>query len=471
MGRASTGTVRILKNKDGKPQWHAKWTRVDKTRSKWEPLDGKIALDDKPRAKALAARMAPRIRKASEGQPGVETVSDYAIRWCKWREGRGLGCVGGDRATLTNHLLPVIGELDVRSISRDDLKRLVTALDEKVKAGTTVDAKGKQHTFGWKTAVCAWGVARALFRDAQKAKDVSLCVRDDNPAEGVAGPDVGTNKARTYLWPSEFLTLVSSERVHVRWGRLFALSVYTYTRAGELAALKWEDVDLEHETIHVHRSKDRVRKRGVKPTKSETARRIPIEPTLLPLLKAMRREAGGKGYVFQMPSAGGLSYKLKRYLRRAGVKRPDLFASDATRKAITFHDLRATGITWMSARGDDPLRIMQRAGHEDFETTKIYLREAENLSKGFGAVFPTLPRRLLRNAPNRPGTLSGSGNSQKQGVLGGADENRIRQGRFEKTERARGLGRQLAEIVRRAVAVRFRWNPSRSALRSGVAAT
>jgi hypothetical protein len=34
--------------------------------------------------------------------------------------------------------------------------------------------------------------------------------------------------------------------------------------------------------------------------------------------------------------------------------------------------------------------------------------EAENLSKGFGAAFPTLPRRLLRSAPNRPGTLSGS---------------------------------------------------------------
>ena len=38
---------------------------------------------------------------------------------------------------------------------------------------------------------------------------------------------------------------------------------------------------------------------------------------------------------------------------------------------------------------------MQRAGHADFETTKIYLREAENLSAGFGTVFPRVPTDVL----------------------------------------------------------------------------
>jgi len=42
----------------------------------------------------------------------------------------------------------------------------------------------------------------------------------------------------------------------------------------------------------------------------------------------------------------------------------------------------------MAVRGDDSLKIMTRAGHADFETTKIYLREAENLAHGFGDVFP-----------------------------------------------------------------------------------
>ena len=101
--------------------------------------------------------------------------------------------------------------------------------------------------------------------------------------------------------------------------------------------------------------------------------------------------------MFRMPSVGVLSSKLKIYLRRAGIERADLFTTDATRKAITFHDLLATGITWMAARGDDPLRIMQRAGHTDFETTKGYLREAENLSQGFGETFPPLSPAIVRS--------------------------------------------------------------------------
>ena len=44
----------------------------------------------------------------------------------------------------------------------------------------------------------------------------------------------------------------------------------------------------------------------------------------------------------------------------------------------------------MAIRGDDPLKIMQRAGHEDFATTQGYIREAEAVRAGFGDVFPPL---------------------------------------------------------------------------------
>jgi hypothetical protein len=81
--------------------------------------------------------------------------------------------------------------------------------------------------------------------------------------------------------------------------------------------------------------------------------------------------------------------------------RAELFKTDATRKAITFHDLRATGITWMAIRGDEPLRIMQRTGHDDFDTTQRYIREAEAVREGLGEVFPPLTT-LLKPRPDRP---------------------------------------------------------------------
>jgi integrase len=343
-------------------------------------------------ARLLAPVLAERARLAVP--QGSETVSEYATKWLAWREGRGLGCVKDDRILLSRHVLPSMGHLAIGSVTRDDLKRVVTLLDAKARRGFGEDADGKRRSFGWKTAVNAWSTARALFRDAQGAKRVDLCVRQDNPALSVAGPDAGARKAKAYLWPSELVALVTSDRVPVRWRRLFALAAYTFARAGELGALQWEDVDLEHGTIHVHRAFD-FKAGTVKPTKTDTARRIPIEENVRPLLKALFIEAKGKGGVVRMPSLGTLSNRLRFYLRRAGVTRADLFASDATRKAITFHDLRATGITWCAVRGDDALKIMQRAGHSNFETTRIYLREAENLAQGFGEVFPVLPEALL----------------------------------------------------------------------------
>ena len=167
-------------------------------------------------------------------------------------------------------------------------------------------------------------------------------------------------------------------------------------RGREVNALRWEDVDLDRGIVLIHRSFNR-ETGEVKSTKSDTARRIPIEPELRPLLRAMHEESGGQGPVV---AVAGTNRKLSRQVRRclalAGVEREELFAmGDATRKAMTFHDLRATGITWCAVRGDDALKIKQRAGHASFSTTEGYIREAENLREGFGMVFPPLPVALL----------------------------------------------------------------------------
>jgi hypothetical protein len=125
----------------------------------------------------------------------------------------------------------------------------------------------------------------------------------------------------------------------------------------------------------------------------------------MPLLRAMHAEAKGRsdvprGSLVCMPASGQLSVKLKVYLRRVGIERADLFTSDETRKAITHHDLRATGITWCAVRGDDALKIKQRAGHASFSTTEGYIREAENMRR---RLRRRLPGGACRPARSRPG--------------------------------------------------------------------
>ncbi len=84
---------------------------------------------------------------------------------------------------------------------------------------------------------------------------------------------------------------------------------------------------------------------------------MPIPANLTPLLAAMETEADGDGRAIQhthankdathgFPPLEDLSRTLRKHLRRAGVKREELFTPRPTSKQLTFYDLRATGITW-----------------------------------------------------------------------------------------------------------------------------
>jgi hypothetical protein len=139
----------------------------------------------------------------------------------------------------------------------------------------------------------------------------------------------------------------------------------------------------------------------VKGTKSDAPRRFAVEPNLLPLLKVMRSEERPLGA--NLPSERAMARNLRRWLWKAGVRRPALHEESPTAQHITWHDLRATGATWMAVRGDDAHKIMQRCGHKSFSTTMLYVGEGEAIREGFGDPFPSLPECLLGIAPNRPG--------------------------------------------------------------------
>ena len=312
-------------------------------------------------------------------QGKAETARQWLGRWEKDRKARGLqtrSSVGVVVKFLGEH-----ADRPIADITRDDLEGRIEWADRCVRDGTIRK---------WKTAQNAWGLVAKAFDDACNAKTRGLRVRRDNPAQGVRGPDRGEKTGKVYLYPTELLALFACERVPQRWKRIFALATYLYVRPGELEALEWEDVDIERGIVHVHRAIDRDRG-GTKATKTDMPRRFPIEPALLPLLDAMKRESGGHGVVVTMPPMEDWARRLRKYVGWAGITRRELTESTPTRKQLTFYDLRATGITWRAVRGDDPLKIMSGAGHKEFRTTQIYIREAEVLRDGFGSVFPPLP--------------------------------------------------------------------------------
>lgn len=369
--------------------------------------------------KAQAAAFLAQTQPAAAREKG-ESIAKYAERWLASREGR-ISSIRDDRSRLRDHVLPLIANLDVATFTRDDVERVRDDLDRRIAL-----PKGRAGALYWKTAREAWFVFTRMCRDMAGAKRRDLRVRKEDAAAGVAAPERGPRKAKQFLYPSELLAFVGCPRVPLLWRRAVVIAIYTYARDGELRALEWSDADLEHRTIHITRAWDR-RLGKVGTTKTEETRRIPIHANVVPLLQAMREESGGTGPLVELPSERDMARGLRRWLRNAGVAREELHETTPTSKAITFHDLRATGITWAAIEGLDLLKIMQRAGHTETETTMVYVREAENLREGFGTPFPALLLEDLGVAPaSVPLAPTADGNAESAdgtGLRGGRDSN------------------------------------------------
>jgi integrase len=348
-----------------------------------------IRQEQPERAKVVAKIVSDRVR-CGEGPPvegESETVTQWVARWLDVRKKKGIRSTRNDKGRYMKWVAPLLGSKSVERVTRRDLEEVVQHLDRAVRK-----FDGKGEGLRWKTATNVWGVVTKMFSDACRSKVLALRIRDDNPARDIEGPDRGVERSGPYLFPHEFAAIMRCERVPARWKRIFMIATFLYLRGGELEALEWTDVNFEQRYVHLHQAADS-ETREVKPTKTNDTRKIPIEPSLLPLLVEMHRQAKGEGRVITaMPPREEWAERLRKYLKWAGVERADLFADDETRRQLSFHDLRHTGITWRAVRGDEPLKIMRAAGHDDLRTTQRYINEAQTFDpEGFGIPFPSVP--------------------------------------------------------------------------------
>ena len=171
----------------------------------------------------------------------------------------------------------------------------------------------------------------------------------------------------------------------------WAIVLFTAMRSGELYALRWADVDFQTKLIHI--TKQWTAKDGLHPTKSNSNRVVPI----CPQLKKILLEVKNNGPYEERFLLGKKT--LKKYplgdSRRLGPKFTDLvlprssdwrhgeqakflksFCQSVGITPVKFHDLRATVITNMLAKGVPLAKVMAIAGHTDISVTNEYLRLA-----------------------------------------------------------------------------------------------
>ncbi len=143
------------------------------------------------------------------------------------------------------------------------------------------------------------------------------------------------------------------------WYAFFLTALRTGLRAGELFALRWEDVDTKKRRIEVRQNWTH----GVLVTpKSGHGRSLPMTPELASALDALPRKAP---LVFPYRKGGYLDgNKVKRTFwrctRLAGVPR------------IAFHDLRHSFASQLVMAGVPLKAVQELLGHADIKTTQRY---------------------------------------------------------------------------------------------------
>lgn len=409
MARKAHGTT-MFKN----GCWQARVSMPDGTRPMVKLLgpNGSL-LTDKEADKEEACRLTPIAAETMRAgkhvtSPNVTTCEQWAVKWHAFREShRGLTTTRDNKAHLDLHVFPFdgFGSRDIKAVTRDDIERVVEDLNRKMHL-----APKDPDKISSKYAKNIWGSLSKFFDDACNLVTIRARPGGDNPCKDVRGPEKGDDRAKQYLYPSEFLQFVNCRDVPDKWKRAVILAIYLYPRDGELRSLTVDDIDVSRGHVRIHQSWNR-RTRSITSTKSGNVREFTYEADLGPLVQLIIAERKSHSLA-DLPSERDMSRGLRRWLRKAGVDRPALHRGTNTSRAITFHDLRATGITWCAIRGDDPLRLQYRAGHAQLSTTQIYIRTAVNVRDGFGDVFPSLPmdvldpeRRLQKRLEARKGNV------------------------------------------------------------------
>ena len=165
------------------------------------------------------------------------------------------------------------------------------------------------------------------------------------------------------------------------------LAAITGARLGELCGLRWSDIDLDNNVLHICRAvKHGLDKRElvVGPTKTHQDRKVSLDPTALALLASHRQRVEGwanqagvsvleDGYVLPGGPAWGfdptgaepvkpntITSAFARLAQRSGVK-------------VRFHDLRHFSATQLIGAGVDVSTVAHRLGHADPSTTlRVY---------------------------------------------------------------------------------------------------
>jgi|SRR5579883_1306964 len=430
-----TGSVEPLRRTDGSTYYRARIRHLDGFRERVDvpakhstPAGGLTAREraeqwaaalqeDEDETHDLYKRRQARLAEEAKQHDAThgETCAKYFERFLEHRKAIGRVRRARDlESSWSVWIAPKLGAKPIAGVTRDDVEDVRDALDAAV--AQRKQEGGKAGLSGAR-ARNVWSVLTSMMKEACTSKRRELRVREDNPCSTVQPPDRTDTKAKTFIYPSEFLKLAACAEVPRAWRELYAVACYLYLRPGELRALLWSDVDFEAGVVHITKSYDEDSKTVKAPKTRNGVRDVPIHPNLVPLLKVMHERAKRLASASVLPLMQDLnenrrSQWMRQHFEAAKLERARLREQSATTMQVNFRSWRDTGITWLALAGVDIAKMQRRAGHDAISTTLGYVKMAEDLTSSIGDPFPPLPRALLEGT--EAGGRSGGSSSARR---------------------------------------------------------
>ncbi len=248
---------------------------------------------------------------------------------------------------LRKHILPVLGRLQLKAITRKDIQQMMDGLARVDKRPGELSPRHKREVLL---------LLRLVFKFARRYE---LMERD--PSELIETPKIARKKLRQEPEDNFSAELLSHVKGHFLEGPIF-MALFLAFRRGETCGLQWPDIDAKHLEVTIRNQRHPLL--GLSTPKSQSERVIPITPEIL----AMIERLGDRNSLFVFTDGKGrpllenqVSKLVPKLIEEAGLRR------------CVYHDLRSYAASNLLELGADIQMVAEILGHTDLRTTALYL--------------------------------------------------------------------------------------------------
>lgn len=274
------------------------------------------------------------------------------------------------RRFIDCHVIPYIGHIKLNKLTARDIQKLYNDLKDHGRVREVLKAKKPGLSSSY-----VRGLHMMLHNCFERARKERLIMR--NPTEDCIIPKIEKKEMKILRQEDIGAYLKAADARGML--PMFFLELTSGLRKGELVALLWSDLDIEHKTLSVSKQAVRAEGGAIKVSRPKTAtsvRKISIPQEAVDLLVQEHTKHPDNPYMFPSPKTGEM------WFPDSVVNLHRKILKDAGLEQLRFHDLRHTFATMALQNGVDVKTVSSMLGHYDAGfTLSVYAHATDRMQE------------------------------------------------------------------------------------------